>query len=55
MQLFKMGTIQSYPPKIDFPQEISDLDAAKSSHIPKWNPHLVLLHLHQVLSYGFAH
>ena len=32
MQLFKMGTIQSSTPKIDFPQEISYLDAAKSSY-----------------------
>ena len=50
-----MGTLQSSPPKISCPKEISDLDAAKSSPLPMWHLHLVLLPLHQVLSYGYAH
>ena len=41
MQLIKMGTLQSSPPKIACPQVISDLDVAKSSPIRMWNRHLV--------------
>ena len=41
MQLLKMGTLQSSPPKIACPQAILDLDAAKYSPLPMWHLHLV--------------
>ena len=40
---FKMATLQSSPPNISCPKEISDLDSAKNSSLP-------MCHLHSINS-----
>ena len=50
-----IGTLQSSPLVIVCPQAIPSLYAEIFFYIPKWHPHFLLLPLHQVLSYGFAH
>ena len=39
--IISMGTLNSYPPKIACPPEISYLDSLKSSPLPMWHIHLV--------------